>query len=406
MLEGKHIVVGISGGIAAYKIPMLIRLLVKQGAEVRTVVTKNALEFVTELTLQTVSNNKVYRDMFAQHNEHSTEHISLSDWADLLIVAPATANVIGKMANGIADDALTTTFLAAACPVLIAPAMNSNMYQHPALQHNIHTLSQWSNIHFVDPEEGELACRAVGTGRMAEPETIALKADYLLHEHDMKGMRVVITAGPTRELIDPVRFISNFSTGKMAYALAREASRRGAAVDIVSGPVDSAVLKRGTEYGAQVRRADSCQQMYEQTTALAPQADIIILCAAVADFHISNEQIAKEKISRKGDSLTLTFTPTQDIAAAVGKGKQEGQVLVGFALETTNEKEHALQKMSKKNLDIIVLNSLNDAGAGFGYDTNRVTIFTKDGQQTTLPLMLKEEVATEIINRVVEQKNR
>ncbi len=392
MLQGKHILLGITGGIAAYKIPELIRLLRKQGADVRVVTTQNALQFVTSLTLETLSNNKVYSDSFAPHNEHQTEHISLPDWADLMIIAPCTANVIGKIANGIADDALTTTFLAMQKPVLIAPAMNDKMYAHPAVQKNISTLQSWENITILDCAEGSLACGTNGKGRMQEVPEILAVADYLLEPKTLLGKRILITAGPTQERIDPVRFISNYSSGKMGYALANICAKKGAEVLLISGPTNqSSVLCPSS-----IVRITTAQEMYEATISHFENTDIAILCAAVADFSVATT--AKEKIKRGKEEWQLTLSPTKDIAAELGKRKTAKQLLVGFALETQNEEANAQQKMEKKNLDYIVLNSLRTAGAGFGYDTNQVTIFSREGTSQQFPLKSKEDVARDIIS--------
>ncbi len=391
MLQGKHILVGITGGIAAYKIPELIRLLRKQGAFVHVVTTQNALQFVTPLVLETLSSNKVYTDVFAPHNEHNTEHISLPDWADLMIVAPCTANVIGKMANGIADDALTTTFLAMQKPVLIAPAMNDKMFAHPAVQKNIATLQSWEHVSVMDCAEGMLACGTSGKGRMQEVAAIAAVADMLLETKTLQGKRILITAGPTQEKIDPVRFISNYSSGKMGYALASICAKKGANVTIVSGPTELPL-----PIGVQVVKVTTAQEMYEATVEHFADADIAILCAAVADFTVA--ETADEKVKRGKEDWPLTLVPTKDIAAELGRRKTAQQVLVGFALETQNEEANAQHKMEKKNLDYIVLNSLRTEGAGFGCDTNQVTIFSRKGTSQQFPLKSKEEVARDIVS--------
>lgn len=405
MLQGKHILVGISGGIAAYKIPELIRLLRKAGAEVRVATTKNALEFVTELTLQTLSGYKVYSDVFAAINTHSTEHISLPDWADLMIIAPATANVLGKMANGIADDALTTTFCAMRKPVVIAPAMNDKMYQCPATQEAMRHLSGWDNITMLDCAEGELACGTTGRGRMQEPAALLETVYYALTEKDLSGKRVLITAGPTQEKIDPVRYISNYSTGKMGYALARECYRRGAEVVIVSGPTQCTLpcVEYQGEPTPMLHKVSvgSAQEMYEACLQEFDHCDITILCAAVADF--MPETTANQKIKKQPgqDTLCLTLKKTHDIAATLGQRKKANQTIVGFALETHNEEANAIHKMESKGLDMIVLNSLQDAGAGFACDTNKVTIYYKDGHHTAYPLASKAQVAGEIIQCIM-----
>lgn len=389
MLANRHILVGITGGIAAYKIPELIRLLKKSNAEVRVVATKNALEFVTPLTLETLSGYPLYADVFSSRNTHSTEHISLPEWADMFIIAPCSADVIGKMANGIADDALTTTFLATRKPVLIAPAMNERMYMHPAVQRNMSLLRSWEHIHIMDSPEGELACGTVGRGRMAEPTDILSAADDILEEKTLRGKRILITAGPTQEKIDPVRYISNYSTGKMGYALAEECRKRGAEVTLVSGPTHLQ-KPQGT---ISVTSAD---EMYKVCIQCFPEADITILCAAVADF--SPSETADHKIKRGKNALSLQLRPTTDIAKALGEKKRSDQLLVGFALETDHEEDNAIGKMQRKHLDYIVLNSLQDKGAGFGGDTNKVTIFSCTGERETFPLKDKRLVAQDILN--------
>ena len=399
-LVGKHILVGISGGIAAYKIPELIRLLKKAGADVQVTTTKNALEFVTSLTLQTVSGHKVYSDVFAAINEHSTEHISLPDWADLMLIAPATANVLCKMANGIADDALTTTFAAMRKPVVIAPAMNTNMYESPATQKAIHELAQWENITMLDAASGELACGTTGKGRMQEIDTLIAAAEYALTPKTLKGKHVLITAGPTQEAIDPVRYISNASTGKMGYALVRACLNRGAKVTLVSGPTHLSLNAWQTFCPLQVVHVVSCTEMCNATVEAFEQADIAILCAAVADFTPTSTADRKIKKQPGQTGMSIDLTTTTDIAATLGKTKGE-RLLVGFALETHDEQANAERKLQTKNLDMIVLNSLQDKGAGFGVDTNKVTILCANGTKKDLPLLSKQEVANAIIDHLV-----
>ena len=399
-LRGKHIVVGISGGIAAYKIPELIRSLIKAGAEVRVTTTQNALQFVTELTLQTLSGSRVYSDVFAAINEHATEHISLPEWADAMIVAPATANVVAKMASGIADDALTTTIASCVArkPMVVAPAMNDKMWENPATQQAIATIRQWSNVRVLEPAEGLLACGTIGKGRMPEIEDLQEALEYALAPQDLCGKHVLITAGGTQEKIDPVRFVSNYSTGKMGFALAQACARRGAEVTLVCGAVSAPLYN---PFGL-IHRIDalSAQAMYEACVAEWPKIDCAILCAAVADFAPTE---AAEKIKKQPGQteLMLAMHTTPDIAKALGESKRAGQRLIGFALETQNEKENALHKMERKHLDAIVLNSLRDAGAGFGTDTNRVTILTADGQTAELPLLSKADVAAAILDTLV-----
>ena len=407
-LEGKHILVGISGGIAAYKIPELIRGLVKAGAEVRVATTRHALEFVTELTLQTVSGHPVYSDVFAAINAHATEHISLPEWCDAMIVAPATANVVAKMAAGIADDALTTTICSCVArkPILIAPAMNDKMWENPATQHAVETIRSWQNVRVIEPAEGPLACGVVGKGRMPEAEELQEALEYAFTPRTLTGQRILITAGGTQEPIDPVRFISNYSTGKMGVALAQACARRGADVTMVCGSM-SVPLRN--PFGS-IQRIDalSAQDMYEACIAQWPRMNSAILCAAVADFtpcEKAENKIKKDSVFRIQDSgfriqdsgLFLPLKETADIAKALGQSKRPDQKLIGFALETQHEIENALHKMERKNLDAIVLNSLRDKGAGFGVDTNRVTIIRADGNSLELPLLSKEEAANEII---------
>ena len=401
-LAGKHILVGISGGIAAYKIPELIRLLKKAGADVQVTTTKNALEFVTCLTLQTVSGHKVYTDVFAAINEHSTEHISLPDWADLMIIAPATANALGKMAHGIADDALTTTFAAMRKPVIIAPAMNDKMYQSPATQKAISILSKWENITMLECAEGPLACGTSGKGRMQEIDVIAAAAEYALTQKTLLGKHILITAGPTQESIDPVRYISNASTGKMGYALVRACLCRGAAVTLVSGPTQLSLDAWKEFTPLNIHHVTSSEEMCTVTTQEFPQADIAILCAAVADFTPKTAMDRKIKKQPGQTEMHIELKTTTDIAATLGKNKQVQQKLIGFALETHNEQANAERKLQSKNLDMIILNSLQDKGAGFGVDTNKVTIIHNNGTKKDLPLLSKQEVAESIIDAIVE----
>lgn len=396
MWKGKRILLGISGGIAAYKTPELIRLFVKAGADVQVVATRNALEFVTRLTLETVSKNKIYVDPFDKINEYSTEHIALNDWADFLLVAPATANILGKFAGGIADDALSTTFLAFNKPVFVAPAMNCKMYEHPSVQKNMQYLRE-AGVHFIEPSVGELACGDVGKGRMEEPAAIfKLLSDFMSELQPWAGKKMMITAGPTYEKIDPVRFIGNYSSGKMGFALAEACAERGAEVLLIAGPVALTIQHPN------IKRVDveSAAEMYEAATSGFQKMDAAILCAAVADF--TPEQTFEHKTKRGVDDLHLDLKPTRDIAAALGSVKKEGQVLVGFALETDDEEKNAKSKLERKNLDLIVLNSLNDTGAGFRHDTNKITILNREGYQFSFSLKSKKEVAEDILNVVSE----
>lgn len=400
-LAGKHILVGISGGIAAYKIPELIRLLKKAGADVQVTTTKHALEFVTSLTLQTVSGHKVYSDVFAAINEHSTEHISLPDWADLMLIAPATANVLCKMANGIADDALTTTFAAMRKLVVIAPAMNTNMYESPATQKAISELATWENVTMLDCASGELACGTTGKGRMQEIDVLVAAAEYALTPKTLQNKHVLITAGPTQEAIDPVRYITNASTGKMGYALVRACLNRGAEVTLVSGPTQLSLKAWQAFCPLNVMDVISSAEMCDATVRAFEQADIAILCAAVADFTPCNTADKKIKKQPGQTDMTIELKTTTDIAATLGKMKGNAKKLVGFALETHDEQANAERKLQSKNLDMIVLNSLQDKGAGFGVDTNKVTILYANGTKKDLPLLMKQEVADAIIDSLV-----
>ena len=389
-LQGKHIVLGITGSIAAYKACLLIRLLVKEGAEVQVVITPSGKEFITPLTLSTLTRKPVISEFFSQRDGTWNSHVDLGLWADLMVIAPATASTIGKMAHGIADNMLVTTYLSAKCP------MDLDMYAHPATQHNIDILRSYGNI-IVEPGSGELASQLVGKGRMEEPENILLHICDALNPHAnrLRGKKVLITAGPTYEKIDPVRFIGNYSSGKMGYAIAETCASEGAEVTLVSGP--TSLQPRHTSI--RCIRVESAQEMYEATTAQFADADITILSAAVADF--TPEEVAGKKIKREKGAQTLTLQPTHDIAAELGRRKQEGQLLVGFALETHDEEANARHKLEKKNLDLIVLNSLQDAGAGFMHDTNKVTLLTAESAQS-FPLKSKEAVATDIIDKICD----
>lgn len=397
MLKGKHIILGVTGSIAAYKAAALIRLLVKEGAEVKVVMTALAKEFITPLTLATLSKHPVMVEFYNPENGDWNSHVSLGLWADLYLIAPATANTLGKMAHGIADNLLLTTYLSAKCPVMVAPAMDLDMYRHPATQHNLEILRSYGNV-IVEPESGELASGLVGKGRMSDPEDIVAFVKRFLAENnrELTGKKVLLTAGPTYEKIDPVRFIGNYSSGKMGFALAEEFANRGAEVVLVSGPV---CLK--TENPA-IRRVDveSAAEMYRQVMAEAGNSDIVVSCAAVADFTPKSK--AGEKIKRGKEELVLALEPTPDIAAELGKQKQAGQLLVGFALETQDESCNALSKLKKKNLDLIVLNSLRDPGAGFGGDTNKVTMIDRHEQFYHYDLKSKREVAGDIVDRVIK----
>ena len=392
MLKGKRIVLGITGSIAAYKACLIIRGLIRKGAEVQVVITPAGKEFITPITLSALTSKPVISEFFSQRDGTWHSHVSLGLWADAMLIAPATASTIGKMANGVADNMLITTYLSMKAPVFIAPAMDLDMYAHPSTQKNLQTLESYGN-HIIEPGTGFLASHLEGKGRMEEPERIIaiLEEFFDDRERDLSGKQILITAGPTYEKLDPVRFIGNYSSGKMGFALAEECARRGATVQLVCGPVSLQA-----QHPSIVRTdVESAQQMYEAATRLFPSCQAGILCAAVADFTPS--QVADQKIKREGHQLVLRLNPTQDIARALGQQKRPDQRLVGFALETNDEKAHAREKLQKKNLDFIVMNSLNDAGAGFRHDTNKITIISKEGE-TPYPLKSKAEVAADIVD--------
>ncbi|MBR4306456.1 MAG: bifunctional phosphopantothenoylcysteine decarboxylase/phosphopantothenate--cysteine ligase CoaBC [Bacteroidaceae bacterium] len=397
MLENKKIVLGITGGIAAYKACNLARLLIKKGAEVQVVMTPSAKEFITPLTLSTLTHKPVVSEFFDRRDGSWHSHVDIGLWADAMIIAPATASSIGKMANGIADNMLITTYLSMKAPVFVAPAMDLDMYAHPSTQQNIQRLVSYGN-HIIEPGTGFLASKLEGKGRMEEPEKIVeVLEKHFSKSQSLTGKSVLITAGPTYEKIDPVRFVGNYSSGKMGYALAEACAKQGAEVTLVSGPV---MLQ--TKHPA-IRRIDveSAQEMYDAATTHFPQADIAILSAAVADF--TPETTADKKIKRKGDELVLNLRPTQDIAAALGAIKNENQLLVGFALETDNEVQNAQDKMKRKNFDFIVLNSLQDKGAGFRVDTNKITIIDRQQGTTAYETKSNQEVAEDIVEYIVSK---
>lgn len=397
MLENKKIVLGITGGIAAYKACNLARLLIKKGAEVQVVMTLSAKEFITPLTLSTLTHKPVVSEFFDRRDGSWHSHVDIGLWADAMIVAPATASSIGKMANGIADNMLVTTYLSMKAPVFVAPAMDLDMYAHPSTRQNIQRLVAYGN-HIIEPGTGFLASKLEGKGRMEEPEKIVeVLEQYFAKQQRLSGKKVLITAGPTYEKIDPVRFVGNYSSGKMGFALAEACALQGAEVTLVSGPV---MLQ--TKHPA-IRRIDveSAQEMYDAATSHFPEADITILSAAVADF--TPETTADKKIKRKGDELVLNLRPTQDIAAALGTLKKDNQLLVGFALETDNEVQNAQSKMERKNLDFIVLNSLQDKGAGFRVDTNKITILDRQQGITAYDVKTKQEVAEDIVEYIVRK---
>ena len=393
ILNGKKIVLGITGSIAAYKACLLIRGLVRKGAEVQVVITPAGKEFITPITLSALTSKPVISDFFAQRDGTWHSHVALGLWADAMVVAPATASTIGKMANGIADSMLVTPYLSMKPPVFIAPAMDLDMFAHPSTQQNLQRLRSYGN-HIIEPTSGELASHLEGKGRMEEPENIIRVLErHFAATQDLAGKRVLITAGPTYERIDPVRFIGNYSSGKMGMALAEACARRGAEVTLVCGPTPLRCSHPS------IRRVDveSAEEMYSASTSAFDAMDAALLCAAVADF--TPEQAADRKIKRESDDLVLRLKPTRDIAQALGQMKREGQILAGFALETHDEAAHAREKLERKNFDFIVLNSLNDPGAGFRHDTNKVTIITRTGS-TPYPLKDKKEVAEDIVDRL------
>ena len=397
MLKGKHIILGITGSIAAYKAAYIIRGLVKKGAEVQVVITPSGKEFITPLTLATLSSHPVISEFFSNRDGTWNSHVDLGLWADVMLIAPATASTIGKIANGIADNMLVTTYLSCKAPVFVAPAMDLDMFAHPTTQQNLDRLRSFGN-RIIEPASGELASHLVGKGRMEEPDKIieALE-EFFSEQQELKGKKIVITAGPTYEKIDPVRFIGNYSSGKMGYALAEACANRGAEVILVSGPVSLS-----THHPA-IKRIDveSADEMYEATVQAFQEANAAILCAAVADYRPENK--AEQKIKReKDEELMLRLVANKDIAAALGSMKKDGQVLVGFALETQNGVQHATGKLERKNLDFIVLNSLSDAGAGFRCDTNKVSILERNGLITEYALKSKTEVAGDIVNKLVD----
>jgi len=395
-MKGKKIILGITGSIAAYKAAYLVRALIKKGAEVQVVMTPAAKEFITPLTLATLSRKPVVSDFFSARDGSWHSHVDLGLWADAMLIAPATASTIGKMANGIADNMLVTTYLSCKAPVFVAPAMDLDMYAHVSTQQNLERLQNFGN-HIIEPVEGELASQLTGKGRMAEPETIIAKLEeFFTSQTTLRKKKVLITAGPTYEKIDPVRFIGNYSSGKMGFALAEVCARKGAEVHLVTGPVALTVSHPN------IRRTDveSADDMYEAAVASFTDADIAILCAAVADYR--PERQLTDKMKREtNEQITLTLTRNRDIAAALGKAKRDDQLLAGFALETSDGIRNAQAKLERKGLDIIVLNSLEDEGAGFRRDTNKVTLIDRNGNITAIPLMSKTEVAKEIIAKLL-----
>ncbi|MEW4262712.1 MULTISPECIES: bifunctional phosphopantothenoylcysteine decarboxylase/phosphopantothenate--cysteine ligase CoaBC [Priestia] len=398
MMKGKRILLCVSGGIAVYKAAALTSKLVQAGAEVKVMMTASAREFVTPLTFQALSRNPVYTDTFDEKDPSVIAHIDLADWPDLILVAPATANMIGKIANGLADDMISTTLLAATAPVWIAPAMNVHMYDHPAVKKNMSTLSSFG-YSFVEPGEGYLACGYVGKGRLEEPETIvSLISSYFSKVSDtqkiLEGVNVLVTAGPTVERIDPVRFFTNRSTGKMGYALAEQAAKLGASVTLVTGPTNLEYPK-----GVQVVQIESAQQMLEAVMQRYHEADVVIKSAAVADYR--PKHVFDQKMKKQPGEAVLELERTTDILRTLGERK-EHQLLVGFAAETEQVDEYAQKKLASKNLDMIVANNVTTEGAGFGTDTNIVTLYKRSGESKELPILSKHDVATEVLKEVKE----
>lgn len=395
MLQGKTVVLGVTGGIAAYKMPNLASALVKLGCNVQVLMTQNATQFITAVTFETLTGNKALVDTFDRNFSFQVEHIAVADQADLVMIAPATANVIAKLAHGLADDMLTTTVLACNCPKIVVPAMNTKMYENPVTQDNLNILRHYG-WEVVEPASGYLACGAVGKGKMPEPEVLLQVILHdLAHEKDMMGKKVLVTAGPTQEALDPVRYLTNHSSGKMGYAIAQAAARRGAQVTLVSGPV---ALKR-LPY---VETVDvvSAQEMFEAVAVRAAEQDILIKAAAVADYRPM--MVAEDKMKKSDDALSIPLERTQDILGWLGQHRRPGQFLCGFSMETQNMVENSRKKLEKKQVDMIAANNLKVEGAGFGVDTNLLTLITKDGLDE-LPLVTKEEAADLLLDRILKR---
>ena len=395
MLSGKTVVLGVTGGIACFKAAALASMLKKQHADVQVIMTENATKFVTPLTFEQLTKNKALVDTFDRNFVHSVEHIAVADRADFVLIAPATANVIAKLAHGLADDMLTTTVLACRCKKAIAPAMNTGMYENPVTQDNIETLRHYG-WEIVDPASGHLACGAEGKGRLPEPEDLLeVVLHAVSHEKDLLGKRVLVSAGPTQEALDPVRYLTNHSSGRMGYAIAKAAARRGAEVTLVSGPV---ALKKP----AYVHTVDivSAQDMFDAVMQYAKDADIIIKAAAVADF--TPETVADNKLKKKDSTVSIPFTHTKDILGTLGKNKRPGQFLCGFSMETENMLENSRKKLEKKNLDMIAANNLKEAGAGFAVETNVLTLITRDNE-LALPLMSKDAAADALLDEILKR---
>lgn len=395
-MKGKKILIGVCGSIAAYKTALLIRLLVKAGAEVKVIMTPSSTDFITPLTLSTLSKNPVGLNYFNSQTGEWANHVENGLWADVLIIAPATANTLGKMANGICDNLLIATYLSAKCPVFFAPAMDLDMYIHPSTKRNIDLLKSYGN-RLIEVGHGELASGLSGDGRMQEPEIIFdTLRNFFLNSNSLQGKKILVTAGPTYEAIDPVRFLGNRSSGKMGFAIADQLAMRGAEVTLVSGPTHL----KNKNHNIQLTLVESAQEMFKACMSDFSKMDVIIMSAAVADY--KPLEIADQKIKKKSDELSIKLVPTQDILKEMGVMKKGNQFLVGFALETENEVENAKEKLTRKNLDLIVLNSLNDIGGGFNSDTNKITIINKAGQQQSFAMKSKSEVAQDLVNVIVD----
>ncbi len=394
-LKGKKIILGVTGSIAAYKSAVLLRLLVKEGADVQVIMTSAGKEFITPLTLSTLSGKPVISEFFGEADGTWNSHVDLGLWADAMLIAPATATTIGKMANGIADNMLVTTFMSAKCPVFVAPAMDLDMFSHPSTQKNISVLKQFGNF-IIDSVSGELASGLEGKGRMEEPENIIeILVNHFRSKKKLLNKTFLVTAGPTFEKIDPVRFIGNYSSGKMGYAIAEQLAESGAEVTLISGPVKISTKNLNIK----VIKVESALEMYNECLQVFPEMDGAVMCAAVSDF--SPLMVEEQKTKRGKSNWNLELGPTKDIAQKLGETKKENQILVGFALETTDEISNAVQKLQKKNLDFIVLNSLNEKGAGFGFNTNKITIIDKNNNQQFFELKSKTEVAADIVNKII-----
>ncbi|XOV94463.1 MAG: bifunctional phosphopantothenoylcysteine decarboxylase/phosphopantothenate--cysteine ligase CoaBC [Bacteroidota bacterium] len=398
MLAGKKIIIAVCGSIAAYKTAFFIRLLVKEGAEIKVIMTSSAKDFITPLTLSTLSKNPVYLEFLKNNQGEWVNHVKLGLWADLMIVAPLSANTLAKLANGLSDNLLTAVYLSARCPVMVSPAMDLDMYQHPTTRENLRKLAGFGN-RIIEAEEGELASGLHGIGRMAEPEHLldAVK-DHFKKKESLKGKKVLITSGPTHEAFDPVRFIGNHSTGKMGRSIALACANRGATVEFITGPVQHLP----NHPGIQIQKITSAEDLFKASKKSFKNADIAIFTAAVVDYR--PKEVSPSKIKKDKGNLEITLVPNPDIAMELGKLKSKKQITVGFALETDNEAENAQAKLKKKNLDMIVLNSLNHEGAGFSHDTNKVTIFQKDNKQINFELKTKDQVAEDLLDELEKLK--